>query len=437
MSLPERIDYLTYVFDLLQDTNSRIEKELIVKDIKPEYREDFNYVLECLAGKHKFGFRYYECCGTVFDSEVYRMTVKQVLEFLQIPMKTGDLTISNINKYVTRTAEWYYFLEPIVNRTLRLGIGQSLLDKGTLSPMLAKKFDGYAKYDKDGYYITEKLDGNRCIAHFDYGEWKFTSRNGKDMYVNFDMSGLDTNLIYDGEVLSPKQVELSRAIEEGIKYNMDIGTAFDDQFSATSGLINRHNTNKQLVYNVFDIIDSASYKERREALDQMKPQSDDVRILPVLKHFKDTNELQEVWDILNKVTGVGGEGVMINLANSSYLHKRTDQLLKLKKVYTMDMKVYNVEWGIGKYEGQIGALKAEAITDSGISIHCSVGTGLSDEQREMWARDIRRIIGKTIEVSYFSLSQTKEDRELGNNVYSLRFPRLKRVRDDKTETSEY
>lgn len=55
----------------------------------------------------------------------------------------------------------------------------------------------------------------------------------------------------------------------------------------------------------------------------------------------------------------------------------------------------------------------------------------------MWARDIRRIIGKTIEVSYFSLSQTKEDRELGNNVYSLRFPRLKRVRDDKTETSEY
>ena len=29
MTLQERVDYLSYIFDLLQDTNSRIEKEQI------------------------------------------------------------------------------------------------------------------------------------------------------------------------------------------------------------------------------------------------------------------------------------------------------------------------------------------------------------------------------------------------------------------------
>lgn len=436
MRLQERIDYLTYVFDLLQSTNSRTEKELIVKDIKPECREDFDYVIECLAGKHKFGYKYYSA-PCVFSARMFDMTVKQVLEFLQTPMKDGDLTVGNINIYVERTTPWYYFFEPIVNRTLRLGIGNSLLNKSDLSPMLAKKFEGYAKYDKDGYYITEKLDGNRCLAHFENGEWKFTSRSGKEMYVWFNMNGLDTNLIYDGEIILPEQHKMSLAIEQAIKHDVLNGEKFDDVFSAASGMINRHNASKDLIYNIFDIVSNASYKERRNALDQMKPQSNNVRILPVLKHFKDMTELQESWDILNKVTDIGGEGIMINLANASYLHKRTDQLLKLKKVYTMDMKVYNVEWGTGKYEGQIGSLKAEAKTSDGLVIRCSVGTGLSDEQRATWARDVLKIIDKTIEVSYFSLSQTKDDKDMGSNVYSLRFPRLKRVREDKEETSEY
>mgnify|MGYP000319273803 CR=1 FL=1 len=40
MTLQERVDYLSYIFDLLQDTNSRIEKEQIVKDSgQPHNRE--------------------------------------------------------------------------------------------------------------------------------------------------------------------------------------------------------------------------------------------------------------------------------------------------------------------------------------------------------------------------------------------------------------
>jgi len=306
-----------------------------------------------------------------------------------------------------------------------------------ISPMLAKKFEDDIKYDKDGYYITEKLDGNRCIASYSDGKWNFTSRNGKAMYVDFDMEGLDKNFVYDGEILSPEQVEMSNAIHAKVVYDINLNKKFSDMFSGTSGLINRHTTDKKLVYNIFDIQDSsATYRERREVLDSFtNVTSLDVRILPVLKHCKDATELQECYDILDKIVAIGGEGAMINLGSANYMHKRTDRLLKLKKVYTMDMVVYDVEYGTGKYEGQIGALKAIAKTPDNKVVRCNVGSGLTDEQRLNWSKNLDLIINKIIEVSYFSLSQTKEDREYGTNMYSLRFPRLKCVRTDKDVTS--
>ena len=103
----------------------------------------------------------------------------------------------------------------------------------------------------------------------------------------------------------------------------------------------------------------------------------------------------------------------------------------------MDMRVVDIIEGTGKYEGEVGSLQAIAKTDDGKFIRCNVGTGLDDEQRALWSVHPELIKNATIEVSYFSLSQTKEDRERGEHTYSLRFPRLKRVRYDKDETSEY
>ena len=435
--LQERIDYFSYIFNLLQDTNSRVEKELIVKEIPDNYKEDFDYIIECLAGKHVFGYRYYKVTP-IINQKINDATIKQVLQFLQNPIKEHNLTASNISNYIAMTTFWYDFFEPIVNRTLRLGIGNSLIDKVDTSPMLAKKFENGIPYDHKGYYVTEKLDGNRCIAKYVDGKWHFLSRNGKEMHVDFDMSGLDTSYIYDGEVVSIDQAKLSLTIYDKVVHNIQPNTFFTYDFGETSGLINKHSTDKKLIYNIFDIITDAPYMFRRDELDRIdysQKLSKQVLIHPVLKYFKTLDELEACQNILNDVTALGGEGLMINLASATYLHKRTDQILKLKKVYTMDMKVYDISYGEGKYEGMIGALEAVAKTDDGKTIICSVGTGLSDEQREEWSIDTSRIMGKTIEVSYFSLSQTKQDREYGTNIYSLRFPRLKRVRDDKDETS--
>lgn len=440
MTLTERCLYFKSVFDMLQATNSSILKRQIVDDIKPECKEDFEYIVEVLTGKHVYGYSYWPC---VVDSDVRNEnnTIKDVLEFLQEPMKQHDLSINNIARYVKQTAPWYWFFEPIVNRTLKIGIGKSILPKDGMAPMLAKKYEGRIKFDKAGYVITEKLDGNRCVASYENNQWVFRSRNGKLMHVNFDMGDLPKEFVYDGEVMSAEQTKASILLHHNLAAEVPYSgiVLYKNDFNGTSGLINRHTLNKNLVYNIFDImVDDVPYVDRRYELykiAQEETHGDDIRILPAIAHINH-DELEESSAFyLHHITNMGGEGLMINTASGIYNHKRTDNLLKLKKVQTIDMKVTDFDWGTGKYECMVGALKAECVTDDGKIISCDIGSGLSDQQRLEWACDFSKICGKIVEVAYFSLSQTSAQK--GSNIYSLRFPRLKSIRKDKVETSEY
>lgn len=438
MNLTERCLYLDSVFELLRATNSPLMKRQIIDNIADELKEDFEYVIEVLVGKHVYGYSYWPSDCVLNADGVESWSVKDMLQYLQGPRRQGDLSIENISKYVRTSAPWGWFLEPIVNRRLKLGIGKSILPKDGLAPMLAKKYEGKIRRDAGGYIITEKLDGNRCIASYELGQWVFRSRNGKLMHVDFDMGDLPKEFVYDGEVMSRKQTEASIQLHRQIRDNAHI-VVYNGEFNVTSGLINRHTLDKDLVYNIFDImVDDVPYVDRRIELNKLEESYEhgkDIRILPVLNSCS-FNELESVSShLLHLVTDMGGEGCMINLASGKYNHKRTDDLLKLKKVQTIDMKVYDFDYGNGKYEGMVGALKATCVTDDGKVIHCDIGSGMSDEQRLAWANDFSQICGKIVEVAYFSLSQTSAQK--GTNSYSLRFPRLKSVRKDKVETSEY
>lgn len=435
MTLQQRIDYLTYIFNLLQNTNSRTEKEQIVNSIDKNCKEDFDFIIECLAGKHKFGYTYKRYPFS-YNSCIFATTVKSVLKFLLTPAKEKDLSEQNIATYVSMTTNWADFFEPIVNRTLKLGIGRSLLPLSETSPMLAKKFEDV--YDKipnnTKLYITEKLDGNRCIAYHDGIEWNFVSRNGKPMYVKFDMSQFPKNIIFDGEVMTRKQT-MSSILR--MNYEAKIKDSSTKDFTEASGIINRHSYDKDVVYNIFDIIDTTStYEQRRAILSELKCNtqitSEDVRILPIIDVI-DKSMLEDAAPYyLNKITSQGGEGIMLNIATAKYQHKRTADLIKFKKMYTIDLRVVGWIAGTGKYEGMVGALQCIG-EDGDKLIAVDVGTGLSDTQRWDWAVDDSKILGKIVEVGYFSLSQEKG--LVGTKHYSLRFPRLMRVREDKNDTN--
>lgn len=79
--------------------------------------------------------------------------------------------------------------------------------------------------------------------------------------------------------------------------------------------------------------------------------------------------------------------------------------------------------------------KRTLILPDGRKVSCNIGNGLSDEQRLNRAMKPEEIVGKIIEVAYFSLSQNCNTN--GTKTYSLRFPRLKSIRKDKVDTSAY
>lgn len=415
---------MTMLFSKLEATSSRNEKIELLRQYKnhdAQLADDIDYALEILDGRHKIGFTFHQ----IKNPDAVIIPEWSLKEFLARLYTMEDRSESSIWHVEHSYGSYGHFVEMLVNRTWRLGIGKSQLQKQSISPMLAKKFEpkkpvkGYV----GPYYITEKLDGNRCIAAYNFSieQWEFYSRSGKPMRVEFDMDNLSIWHIYDGEVMTREQYLHPS----------------QENFNGASGVINSHSKDKDLVYIIFDLLDTdENYMFRRTLLNNMTlSENASVMILPLLGKAETWEELTELAPQLrNEVTSRGGEGVMINVGDAKYQQKRTDALLKYKDVFSMDMRVVGLTEGTGKNEGLVGALECVAEGD-GKKYQCSVGSGLTDWMRVNWANDSRGIIGKIVEVEYFSISQDANAR--GTNVYSLRFPRLKRVRMDKDETSVY
>lgn len=446
LTTTERMEMLTDIFNQLQSTNSTNEKRDIVNDIPEELKDDFTAIVECLNGQYIFGYTLSRTYAFDIGNDLskYR-TIRWILNVLSLPRVQGDLSNNNIMSMIDisiKDTYEYNFMAPIVNKELRLGIGRSLLGMPDIAPMLANKFED--KFDKlcGGFIVTQKLDGNRCIAVYNYdkNKWEFFSRNGKSMYVDFDMTGFPTQYIYDGEILSASQTEDSKRLYYNLSHSIKsfANESSTDKFQSTSGLIHRHTlTGKDLVYNIFDIQTYDAYADRRRILNSLHD-TDNVRILPTITSLAITEHNKtfiedSLYELLDDVTSMGAEGLMLNRTTAKYQYKRTNDLLKFKKLKTMDMIVYDYELGQGKYEGCIGALLCKSYeVDKNNHVNCyiaKVGTGLSDYQRHKWVTDWNTINGGVIEVGYFDVSQNKNIRE--TNQYSLRFPRLLRVRTDK------
>ena len=428
MQILEKLQLIHRMCQELEGTSSRNEKETIVEFYRnkdSQLSSDITYVFEILAGQHKLGYTFIKPSYSKDIEDPRTLEEISLEEYLKPLYSIEDKSELTIKHYCARYCSTYKYLAPILNRWWRTGINKSQLSTLITSPMLAKKYEpGKHCTDKhDDYFITEKLDGNRCVAIFNFSnnEWEFISRSGKRLKVNFDMIGMPTGLVYDGEILSRQQMT-------------NPGQA---NFNGLSGAINsKYGDKSDLVYNVFDIVDDTTpYKDRRTTLNSIQNDRagalSNVRILPLIAVLK-SQALDSLGSLLAMVENWGGEGLMINVGSRKYEHKRTDALLKVKSVYTMDMVVTDIEYGTGKNEGLIGALWCEA-SDGDKKYCCRVGSGLTDEMREAWAVNTNLIIGKIVEVAYFSISQDKNSR--GSSVYSLRFPRFKKVRQDKDTTS--
>jgi DNA ligase-1 len=297
--------------------------------------------------------------------------------------------------------------------------------------MLAKKYPEGVKTTKD-YYIQEKLNGNRCIAWYDFSQdkWRYTSRSQKEKFYPFDMSKLSKDHVYDGEVMSRNAMG-----------NRD--------FAKTSGLANsKYGDKSQLVYLIYDILDdSLPYKERWKILSEYvwlyytenrvifkeTAVSENVAILPLLGKvtvYPNVSYNHELDKILDEIVEAGGEGIMLRDPDAPYHHSagsgnRKNYLLKYKKLQTCDLRIIGWNEGKGKYEGYIGSFICET-DDHKILVNVA---GIDDDTR---MSDPNLWLGKIIEVAYFDVSKSSS-----KNTSSLQFPRYVKTRPDKDETSMF
>jgi DNA ligase-1 len=162
------------------------------------------------------------------------------------------------------------------------------------------------------------------------------------------------------------------------------------------------------------------WEERRRALNFIFGPRDLTyfELLPVLYEGKDTSKITE---LLDEAIANQEEGIMINIALAPYEFKRTNFLLKVKKMNTLDLQIVDFEEGSGRLAGTLGATHVR-YKDGNI---VKVGSGFSDELRTLIWLEPSDFIGKIVEIQYFESTTNADGGE------SLRFPVFKDFRPDK------
>ena len=243
------------------------------------------------------------------------------------------------------------------------------------------------------------------------------SRNGK-LLTNFPhieealSHKAYNNMVFDGEVMSEDFQTLMKQVhrKEGAQTQDAYLALFDvldlDEFQAGKGKL--------------------TADERKEQLEILAPYFDGnvIRVVDYTNVDFDTEEGQETFDAMNKeALDKGYEGLMIKPASAIYECKRSHAWLKVKPFIEVTLSVVEVEEGTGRNEGKLGALVVEG-EDDGKFFHLNVGSGLTDENREVFWEHKDKLIGQLVEVRADAATKSQDSED----VWSLRFPRFKTFR---------
>lgn len=330
----------------------------------------------------------------------------------------------------------------MVTKDLKIGITDTSLNKvygadfiPKIGCMLGVPYSENKHKVKGPFIATEKLDGIRRILVKENGKCRMYSRSGIEdeglVEIIEEAKYLPDNTVYDGELLAMGTYSNSIALRQ-----------------ATNSIANRKGIRTGVIFNIFDIIPIDEFKRgvskytalnRKVLLGSMfgdegiRYLRDDwakllvafdlghkfrtIKAVPILGVV---NTEEEIAELVTPIWKRGGEGIMLNTMEGLYEIKRSNSLLKVKYVKSMDLKVVDIQEGTGKYEGMLGA----AIVDyKGYRV--GVGSGFSDEERQRFWNNPEEIIGKTIEIDTFGESKD----QLGN--ISLNCPIFRGVRYDK------
>ncbi|PGO60763.1 ATP-dependent DNA ligase, partial [Priestia megaterium] len=417
------------IFNQLKTHSAKSVKEQILK--QHEKDEDFRKVLS---------FVYNPYIVTGISTKKMKKKVHIINDYLEIDSldtlidyllenNSGrDYDIINIHKFINtlESDEHKEFVQQIVTKDLKVGITEKTINKvygaGTIPSFAVMLAESYAKKEakvKGKFYVTLKLDGNRCVAFVEKGSVKFFTRKGQEIDGMTELALQFSNFpygVYDGELLLKNTDNLPSA----------------ELFRATQKIVRKDGEKKDLEFHIFDMVTIEEFKagksnriyaQRRNTLDAVIAprvyQYDNIHVLPVLYEGEDK---QVISRLMLWAEEKGYEGLMVNTAEGLYLNKRTDGLLKVKTMKTADLLVMTAEKAI---DGQFKDLLSRVNVEFKGNL-VGVGSGFTLDQRKEFIENSDLIVGKIIEVQYFE--ETKDEK---TGQPSLRFPVFKGIRHDK------
>ena len=422
------------IINQIKATSSRNEKEAILKQHKDN--EDLRYILDVVYNPYIIlGIKDKKLKKMIDRADGFKNKFgddfKALIEYLKQNNTGRDYDVRLAAEFLRATfdEELYDFYWEVITKQLKIGataksintaFGEQFIPQ--FDVMLAKKFeDEEHKVKGKEFVITEKLDGMRTIMIVENGNVTFFSRQGQPIAglveIAQDAKLLPDN-VYDGELL----------IHNANDYKDR------DVLQETLKIARKDGEKRGLILHLFDMIpieefkageSKATYRKRKEELEFIvdKLKSPYIKVVPNLYVGKDLDVIPKLLEEMNRK---GKEGLMLNVSDGKYQCKRTDVLLKIKSMNTMDCKIIGFEDGTGKYEGMLGAL---ILDYKGYELRC--GSGFTDEDRkEIW-NNKEKYLGKIAEIQYFRESRNQD------GGLSVSFPVFICIRHDKDEPSYY
>ena len=292
------------------------------------------------------------------------------------------------------------------------------------------------------FFVEDKFDGIRAQAHVKDGRVSIYSRTMDEISHRFPelqepLKSIPTDLVIDGEIV-PAVGERILPFSE-LQKRLGRKTIGADLLTEVPVILVAYD----LLYAEGRVLINDSLEERRQILASLVSEEGTVR-LSRAKRFQEVAALDAEFDAAR---ARGNEGLMIKSPASFYKPgRRGREWLKVKRaIATLDVVVTAVEVGHGKRRHLLSdytfAIRRSAENDELLNIGKAY-SGLTDAElgaltewfrnhtiREFAHGRVRLVEPKiVIEVTFDRVQESKRHK----SGYALRFPRILRLRTDKT-----
>lgn len=439
----ESSSYIKFTIDALKSKTKATDKINILKNITTSpYQLDFLRILTATYNPYiNFYIKNIPVDKNISEGQEH-ITDPKALEVLR-QISTREITGNAAKTKITRlyhnlTKDSRFILEKIIDKSFDCGISIKTINKVwpgkipefnvMLCHPLNDKTESKLVYP---VYAQIKYDASRINIIVKDNKVRYFTRNGKEYLIenymldnNFLLMAHGKDAVFDGELFKKDSDRLG---SNAIATKFVRGTATTDD----------HLNVRIVLWDVIPFNDfvqgkgNISYEKRFEALKEMY---DIYKIGNLFNEnimnisLAETHEFNKFIDVIKfneACIAKGLEGIIVKNKYAYWEAKRSYNTLKMKEELESDLKVVGIAEGTGKYEGQCGALICSS--EDGL-VNVSVGTGLNDNQRELYKPDNKEaIINKIITVKHNGIISNVA------GAYSLYLPRLVEVRVDKTE----